>query len=481
MSSAAAAPGSGRARAAEQVDRVNRWALRRLPDLNREILAGTRPGSTFPAELAHAVLPDLPDPRELTVARCEQLVVSLGLAGASVARHYQEADEAHRATPAAAFDGLVTADGRSFRQYFGEIADRTGTGHAHRDTFSSLVRWNLPPCDVEVAGATLVSVRSRFADGRARTYTGAPDEVRFLGLLKASEAVEQAANTLLNPISDGTLHPDDPYAANSVARAVVLIDLLRSINQDFIARPPEDGLRTGFFLDVFRQFAVHWEVGDVPPSGAQDVEFLIRDLLLGIDLAEYPRMLRAVFPSLLAGERLALYELFERPSLPELVLDHLDLDGGQQLEAATPAELRALVHEHPVLAALYLLLNAHARIAGVHLRMSKRFLFDPQRDRDQSGYGDPGVVSNRVGTTGMDEQRLELLTHARHHHPLRALRAVPARELEEIAGLPRLRDQHVEVRFRGTTLSPEELGLPAPGLPQLRPPAHLHEHATGRH
>ena len=42
--------------------------------------------------------------------------------------------------------------------------------------------------------------------------------------------------------------------------------------------PPEH------FMDVFRQFAVHWTADDIPPSGALDPEALKRDFLLGIGI-----------------------------------------------------------------------------------------------------------------------------------------------------------------------------------------------------
>jgi hypothetical protein len=135
------------------------------------------------------------------------------------------------------------------------------------------------------------------------------------------------------------------------------------------------------------------------------------------------------------------------------------------LGACSQAELRDIVGRYPVLAALYLLLTAHARVAGVHLMLSKRFLFAPQRVRDREGIGDAGVVSNRRGTTGMDESRLDQLTRARHEHVLAPLRLVPARWLESIGRPPRIEVElpapsEIVIRFVGTTLTSEDLGLP---------------------
>ena len=57
--------------------------------------------------------------------------------------------------------------------------------------------------------------------------------------------------------------------------------------------------------------------------------------------------------------------------------------------------------------------DAHARAAGAHLMLSKKFLFKPQTQRDLAGRGDQRLVSNRSGTTGMTETFLERLTRAR--------------------------------------------------------------------
>ena len=41
---------------------------------------------------------------------------------------------------------------------------------------------------------------------------------------------------------------------------------------DFATPTPALGMLPQYFLDVFRQFAVHWTPGDIPPSGALDAE-----------------------------------------------------------------------------------------------------------------------------------------------------------------------------------------------------------------
>jgi hypothetical protein len=456
----------------ERLDQVNRWSLSIMTRLNRDILEGRVPHGDFGSEFEVSVLARLPAPESFSPSQARQLVVLLGLAGASVARHYQEAGQAHRATPELAFDGLTAGSAReSFGRYFARLAERTGTGHGRRDSYASLVRWNLPAAEVWWGGELLAELPTAFDDGLVRSYTGVADEHRFFGLLKASEVLERAVNLQLMPLSDGSIDLRADEALARIGRAVVLLDALRELNHDFAVRPEDQGLGVAHFMDVFRQYAVHWEAGDIPPSGALDPEALIRDLLVGIALPSYPDHLRRMFAGLLDGERATLTRLLERVSLPVSALRLAGLDP-VDLAAGTPAELDRLVAEVPVLAGLHLLLNAHARVSGVHLRLSKRFLFAPQRARDQAGLGDPGVVSNRTGTTGMDESRLEMLTRARRHHALSPLHVVATRDLERLAGLDRPRPAadpavvrgagppQVLVRFTGSKLPSYDLGLP---------------------
>jgi hypothetical protein len=358
----------------------------------------------------------------LTPGQAQQCVVILGLAGASLGRHYQEERPEHRMAPAAAFEQLRAPLAQMpFVTYFSSVAVRTGTGHASRDTYASLIRWNLPPCEVWWDGVCLIRLDSVFDDGRVRTYTGAADEERFFGLLKASEAIERSVNVLLEPIAATVVDVESMQARLAIRRATRLMDHLRAVNQEFTNRGRDDGLRVDYFMDVFRQFAIHWVPGDVPPSGALDVESLVRDLLLGLAVPDYEGHLRSLYPVLLEEERARLTALSRGPSLPDLALGAAGVSA-TELVRLSAAGIRDLVDAHPVLVDLYGLLAAQARVGGVHLRMTKRFLFDPQRARDDAGLGDPGVVSNRRGTTGMDELHLQSLTRTRQHHLLAPLR-----------------------------------------------------------
>lgn len=437
----------------EPVGRVNAWTLTELPRLNQDILARRCPAGDLGAELARSVLADLPRPESLTVRQAQQMVVLLGLAGASIGRHYQELSLNHRATPERAFDPyLAGKEAVPFRAYFGRLADRTGTGHCHRDSYAALTRWNVPATEVWWEGERIAVLADVFGDGQVRTYTGTADEQRFFELIKVSEAIEQAANAALMPLSDTALDVRGSEALDRIRLAVLLLTELRRVNARFAALPPDEGLRAEYFMDVFRQYAVHWTLGDIPPSGALDPEAIARDCLLGAQNPDYQAHTERIFPALLASERELLSQLMERPSLPHIALRSLGIDAAALAEMS-PAQLRKTVGRHPVLAALYLLLVAHARMSGVHLKIAQKYLFAPQRQREVAGLGDPHVVSNRYGTTGMDERYLQQLTRTRQHHVLACLRILGGSELDALAGLDPVRAAPADlgslVRFSG--------------------------------
>ena len=416
---------------------LNRWTLTELPRLNRAILAGTQSPEALVRHLASTALIGLPLPESMRPTEANQLVVLLGLAGASVGRHYQEQDLTRKATPDRAFIPLrVGLDGIPFLDYFRRLASATGTGHPDRDSYASLVRWNAPATEVRVAGTVVTRLPGAFADGMIRTYTDDPGEVAFFALLKKSEALELAANDLLQPISEGSVDILSADATDRVRLATLALRALRRLNLDFASAPVSGGgLRSEHFMDVFRQFAVHWAAGDLPPSGAQDPEFLRRDLLLGLDFAGYERQVVRIMPTLLESDRALLTRLLRAPPLPTVLLRslHLDRAGMTTLSAG---QLRGLVSGRPELGAWYLLLAANAKFAATHLMLTEKFLFRPQRERDATGIGDRLLVSNREGTTGMGHPILEQLTRARLRHPLATLVRLPASELARLSGLP---------------------------------------------
>jgi hypothetical protein len=407
---------------------VGTWVLDELPGLNRAILAGQHPWETLTETLRVELLPGLPDPDRLDPGDAQRQVVHLGLIGASVARHYQERTPNGKHTPERAFAGLAAGPAEApFPAYFAALADRTGTGHCHRDTYASLVRWNVGTVEVRLNDRTLAKLPGVFDDGRVRSYTGTGGEERFFALVKRSEAVELAVNNLLEPLTAPGERLDSPDTVIRVRQAAALLEVLRQLFVDFAAQPPERSMPAEHFMDVFRQFAVHWTAGDIPPSGALDPEALKRDFLLGMAMPDYDRHVRRLFPALLDDERAVLERLMAQPAMPRRLLTALAVDP-EHLAIADAAELRRLVDRHPALADWYRLLAAHARGAGAHLMLSKKFLFKPQNMRDRAGLGDKPLVSNRAGTTGMTETFLERLTRARRKHPLAPLRRVLAAE-----------------------------------------------------
>ncbi|HTJ69258.1 MAG TPA: hypothetical protein VL551_17105 [Actinospica sp.] len=424
----------------------NAWTLAELPRLNRAVLAGSATPGQLGAELSRAVLEQLPRPEDFDAVQARRVLVLLGLAGASVARHHQEADVARKARPEESFGRLrVGPDADAFSDYFTRLAYMTGAGHPERDSYASLVRWNAPTTVVERDGVVLAELPGVFPDPRIRTYTDDPGEVAFFELLKKSEALEAAVNRALDPVADGAVDPLGPEGTARALDATRLMYALIRFNRDFAERGPErGGLRTEHFMDVFRQFAVHWRVGDVPPTGAQDPEFLRRDFLLGIDFPDYGRHVRRVFPGLLAGEREVLERDMLREPLPRTVLRALGTDA-EGLDRLTGDQIRGLLARAPALAAWYLLLSANAVFGGVHLRLTEKYLFKPQRVRDAAGIGDRELVSNRRGTTGMEEPLLVRLARARREHPLRAVGRVPEREVAAFCGF--LPDASGELRL----------------------------------
>ena len=418
---------------------VDDWLDEELPRLNRAILNGDVPPGTLAEQARDVLLPHLPAVGRLTAVQAQQEVVRLGFVGASVSRHYQEWTPGGKHHPERAFDGLLAGtDEAPFRDYFAALAAHTGQGHYQRDSYASLVRWNVGTLEVRRGDEQLAVLPGVFDDGRIRSYTGSGGEERFFLLVKQGEALELAVNEVLDPLTREGAGLVGEDAVCRVRLATELIAALRGLLLEFAALPPEASMPPEHFLDVFRQFAVHWAADDIPPSGALDPEALKRDFLLGIALPGYDRHVRRLFPALLDRERAALDELMDRPTLPERLLATLDLDP-KELAAADPADLRRLLGRHPALADWYRLLTEHARAAGAHLMLSKKYLFNPQRQRDAPGLGDRPLVSNRAGRTGMNEPFLERLTRARRDHPLAALRTPLNGERDQIVPVTAVR------------------------------------------
>jgi hypothetical protein len=402
--------------------RLEAWFRHELPRLNQAVLDDGAAPSTVANGVA-AMLPGLPDPATITPREAQRLVIGLGLAGSSVARHYQEPDPTRKKHPERSFDGLYAgAAEQPFAEYFTALADRTGTGHPGRDAYASLVLWNVPTLRVRYRGHELAALAGVNDDGHILSYTGNPGETWFFELVKRGQTIELAANDQLAPLAAGHIGLTSDDGLRRVRLATTLLDALRLLFLEFASPDPGEGMEPRYFMDVFRQFAVAWQVGDIPPSGALDVDALKRDFMLGTADDPYRQHIARIMPALLDHERTDLVAAMEAPALPVALLNEFGLDPAT-LAQLDPAQLTALVRTHPAIVDWYLLLSAHARAAGGHLALSKRFLFNPQRHRDETGIGDKPLVSNRKGTTGMDESILDRLTRMRREHMLAALRA----------------------------------------------------------
>ncbi|MEV6491178.1 hypothetical protein AB0M20_21580 [Actinoplanes sp. NPDC051633] len=409
------------------------WFRRDLPQLNRAVLSGAP--RTSVAEAMAGLLPELPAPSAVSPVQAQRMIIGLGLAGSSLARHYQEQDPRRRQHPERAFDNLVAGpEMLPFRAYFAALADRTGTGHYERDAYASLVIWNVPTTEVHFEGS-LLAVLPGVTDGHILSYTGDAAEQWFFELVKRGQTLELGVNTLLEPLSAGDIGVASAEGLRRVRQATTLLEALRQLFLEFADVPPGLGMQPQYFMDVFRQFAAHWTAGDIPPSGALDVDALKRDFLLGTVDEHYAQHVERILPALLSAERADLMRSMERPALPDRLLATLGIDRGA-LAQMSSYQLEALATAHRAVGEWHQLLSSHARAAGAHLMLSKRFLFNPQRRRDEEGLGDRPLVSNRRGTTGMDETVLDRLTRRRREHALAPLRRTSAQAALAAVALP---------------------------------------------
>lgn len=398
--------------------RAEAWFHDELPRLNRALLDGA------PADLLTRTLKDLlldfPSPDRLSAHEAQRMVIGLGLAGSSVARHYQEQDTSRKSRPDRAFDGLLASpENLSFRSYFAALAEQTGASHYERDAYASLVIWNVPTTEVRFRGQRIAELGGTTSE-HILSYTGDTAEQWFFALVKRGQTLEVGANALLEPLADDDVDLTSPDALNQVRLATAVLSALRNFFLEFTDNGPGHGMQPQYFMDVFRQFAAHWVADDIPPSGALDVDALKRDFLLGTIDEHYVRHVRRIMPALLGSERAGLDHRMSEPSLTERLLTRTGVSRSA-IAGLSASELDGLVRDHPALASWYQLLSAHARAAGAHLMLSKRFLFNPQRRRDEEGLGDHPLVSNRRGTTGMNESALDRLARMRRGHSLAGL------------------------------------------------------------
>ncbi|HEX5740554.1 MAG TPA: hypothetical protein VFY17_03245 [Pilimelia sp.] len=423
---------------------IDDWVRTEFTALNRAILSGATPAPALRARVAAAVLPALPAPADLDATAARQLVVLVGLVAAALARYRQEADSC---PPEHSLSDLrLPAGGPDLPTYFTALADRTGVGHPPRDSYTSLVRWNVPRVAAHwrTAGggpAGTAAMDGCFPDHLVRTYTGNAAEESFFVLIKQGEVLEQGANRLLAPLAAGDLRFGDPAAVARVHAATALLHTLRRLFGDYPRLPGGHAMTPAHFMDVFRQYAAHWRTGDLPPSGAFDTEAIVRDLRLGTLGPDGAAGIRRLYPGLLAHERVALDRLLDARPLTARLLDEVGVPA-DALPGLPPVALARLAAAHPALSAWYGLLSAHARVSSAHFGLARRMLFKPQEAREVSHRAGTPLVDNSRGTTGMTERYLLELTRRRQRHPLEALRTAVSTARPADADRP---DPHTEV------------------------------------
>ncbi|WNG50955.1 hypothetical protein F0U60_47620 [Archangium minus] len=417
--------------------RVETWTLQQLPELNHAILARRAQPELLVEELNRTPLAESPLASELTPLQAQQWMVYLGLFGSSVGRHFQEREPALKDTPQEPLHRLrATRERIPFLDHVARVAERTGAGHPPRDAYASLVRWNVPTVEVHWRGQNLGTLPGAFGTQAIRTYTGVPSDSFFLEQLKKAEALEAVANETLLPLLHRAVPLTGPEARERLSVCVLLLDAVHQLNLQFTSRGEEGQprLEAPYFMDILRQFAVHWVPGDIPPSGALDPEFLMRDFFLGTAGHGYEAHVRRLFPAMLEEDRRKLETAMCMPSLPAVLSETLGFPL-ERLPELPASELLVLVRAHPWLVPCYRVLRASARVSSSHLMLTKRFLFNPMRARARDGLPDGPIVSNWAGTTGLVEQRLEQLHRKRAEHALQAMGQLSQATLLEAAGL----------------------------------------------
>jgi hypothetical protein len=414
---------------------LDQWAFVELPRLNNRVLAGHCSVNEL-IEALNGTLAQFPHHENISEAQARQLLVHLGIWGTSVTRHHQEAYPGEaRLRPDSGLSLLFVGSSRTpFREYFRELVKLSGTGHPERDAYASLVRWNTPKVRTYWKDRQIAELGSEFDDGRIRTYTNTIGEQLILELFKKCETLEKAANDSLILLYEADAVTASNDGLEKLRIAAVMLAGVRRVLRDFFAGDHRGRLTEAHFLDVFRQFAIHWDPDDIAPSGTQDIEFLKRDFILGISVPGYGEKIRRFYPGLLAEECEELEVAMRRPALPTAFLDSVGLSPSR-LNIMSKSELAQTLRIHPALAGLYYVLRANARVSSVHLSLAKNYLFKPMRRRNSEGFMDKAVVSNNYGINGHAETALERLVEGRKEHPLRRLGEFSDQEILDLTGV----------------------------------------------
>ncbi|WP_245402241.1 hypothetical protein [Nocardia albiluteola] len=417
------------------------WLIDTLPGLGSRVVDGSLSACSF-TDLANRALALLPPAADNDVRSARRLIVELGIVGSSVASYSQRENlDLARRDPGCSLARLRVGEaGIPFRAYFNTLVARSGTGHPNRDAYASLILWNAPEMSAYRGSSRICTLPSVFDDGRIRTYTAEIGETLIIELFKRCETLEAAANIAVQPIwADGAFTMSRDEIAERFATARLMLAGVRRLFLNFSRGDERGALSVAHFIDVFRQYAVHWDHGDVAPSGPQDVQFILRDLMTGIDMPGYVDHVERILAALLADERQMVTDAAAQPSLPEVLLNEAGLSP-QQLAALPDSELTAVLRRYPVLGECYLLLELNARLSAAHLMVAKKYLYKPNHQRDQAGAAVAAPVPNDKGITELPESALDMLNRARRRHLLSAIGRWRTAEVAAICGATVQRD-----------------------------------------
>lgn len=391
------------------------WMVHGLPVLGSRVTAGALHLAEYLAAVNHA-LRILPDTATVDRFEARRLLVELGICGSSVISYHQSLGKSGSDVfPAYGLGRLaVGASATPFRDYFAQIVEKSATGHPQRDAYASLILWNAPSTAVHWEGERVATIPSAFHDGATRSYTDQVGERQLIELFKRCQTLELAANNLLRPIwLGGAAELDRDEVATRFAGARRMLAAVRFLLLSFRGGDERGSLSVSHFMSVFRQYAVHWDIGDVPPSGPQDIEFVIRDIMVGMLSRRYREHVIRIFPGLLSTEQAELSRCMTWPSLPRVLLDEIAMSA-TELHAQSDADLASLVGRHPAIGECFLFNKMSARVSAAHLALAKSYLYKHVEESPPENM----PVPNDRGITGLTESTLDTMNRKRRRHPL---------------------------------------------------------------
>jgi len=410
------------------------WTVAHLPSLNEDVYRRGLPIPAMAAILNERLLYKAPGPEALPRLQAMQLLMILGVVGSSVERHAQQATRRTRddsaIVPGGGLAQLFVRGNERFVSFFQRTAD--ALEHPHRDTFITYVEHNGPTVETlhPEHGHVIHRLSGAFPDGGYLLFSGEPDEVAFIKLLKKSACLQAAANAYLEQLGEADLL-DEPASIQAALWASTLMFAVRALIVDFIRNAP---FREDFFLDTLRQYAIPW-YPDRPlraPSGANDDSALLRDVLLFRELlpstAGFPGFrayVRAVSSILLPSAARRILGAMDAPPIDTRIEQRLRMPL-KKINDLPSSDVRSLLAHNPWLSPYLELFRSQRDLSRAHYATILKYLVRPKQRRDQTNDAREAetVVTNTHGTTMMHPSGiLKQLDEARREHPLARLGA----------------------------------------------------------